>query len=124
MGAPARIRQLLTGLPRYLQLMLRLVADPRVSRADKALLAAAVVYAVTPFDMIPDLLAVVGRLDDLFLLALTMDRLVARAGPELVRQHWEGPEELLLSLRASVDQLARRLPAGVRRKLTRRAEGR
>lgn len=119
-----RVRQLIAGIPRYLRLLFRLIGDPRVSRADKALLAGAIVYTLTPFDLVSDLLAVVGRLDDLFLLALTMDRLVARAGLEVVRAHWDGPEEMLLSLHEAVAQLGSRLPASVRRRLGRQAEGR
>ncbi len=119
-----RIRQLIAGIPRYLRLLLRLIADPRVARVDKALLAGAVIYTLTPFDLVSDFLAVVGRLDDLFLLALTMDRLVSRAGYEVVRAHWDGPEELLISLRKSVAELAARLPAPVRGRLSRKAEAR
>ncbi len=119
-----RVRHLIGGIPRYLRLLVGLIADPRVARADKALLAGAVVYTLTPFDLVSDFLAIVGRLDDLFLLALTMDRLVARAGYEVVRAHWDGPEEMLLSLRESVGELAAKLPAPVRRRLGRKAEGR
>ncbi len=104
-----RVRHLIGGIPRYLRLLVGLIADPRVARADKALLAGAVVYTLTPFDLVSDFLAIVGRLDDLFLLALTMDRLVARAGYEVVRAHWDGPEEMLLSLRESVGELASRV---------------
>ncbi len=119
-----RFRQLIAGIPRYLQLLVRLIGDPRVARADKALLAGAIVYTLTPFDLVADFLAIVGRLDDLFLLALMMDRLVARAGYEVVRAHWDGPEEMLLSLRESVGKLAARLPAPVRGRLGRKAEAR
>jgi uncharacterized membrane protein YkvA (DUF1232 family) len=118
------VRGLLAGIPHYLRLLLRLIGDSRVSTADKALLAGAVVYALAPLDLIPDFIPLVGQLDDLFLLALAIDRLVANAGPELLRAHWEGPEELLTMLRGSLGELARRLPAAVRRQLRREAGAR
>ena len=113
------LRAAVTGLPRFLLLLTRLVRDPRVSGADKAVLAAAIAYALNPFDLIPDFIPLLGQLDDLLFVALAIDRLVENAGPDLIKAHWNGPEEELVALSASVDGLARRLPGPVRRQLRR-----
>ena len=117
MSAMRRIRELLAGIPRFLLLLLRLIADSRVSPSDKAILAAAVAYTLTPIDLIPDFIPLIGQVDDLFFLALAIDRLITNAGPELVRAHWDGPEESLALLCGSLDDLADSLPEGVRRRL-------
>ncbi len=122
--AAGGVRKLLVGIPRYLRLLLRLMGDARVSGADKALLAGAVAYTLIPLDLIPDVIPLVGQVDDLFFLALAIDRLVLRAGPKLVLAHWDGPEDALESLCGSLDDLARRLPKPVRRKLLREVDGR
>lgn len=119
-----RIRSLLAGIPRFLLLLARLVGDARVSRADKAILVAAVAYTLAPLDLIADLLPVLGQLDDLFFLALAVDRLLTNAGPTLVRAHWDGPDEALESLCGSIEDLARRIPAPVRHRLREEAKGR
>ncbi len=124
MAGRVRLAEVLKGLPRYVQLLTRLVRDPRVSAADKALLAGTIAYALTPYDLLPDFLPVVGQLDDLFLLALTIDRLVRRAGPELVAAHWDGSAAALAALSGSLDELARRLPERVRGRLGAAVEGR
>ena len=100
------------------------MGDPRVSGADKALMATAVAYALVPIDLIPDIIPFFGQLDDLFFLAVAIDRLVSRAGPELVTAHWNGPEETLTLLHDSLEDLARRLPRPVREKLLREADTR
>jgi uncharacterized membrane protein YkvA (DUF1232 family) len=93
-----------------------------VSAADKAILAAAFAYTLTPIDLIPDFIPLFGQVDDLFFLALAIDRLVTNAGPELVRDHWDGPEEMLVLLCGSLDDLADRLPEPVRARLKRAAD--
>jgi uncharacterized membrane protein YkvA (DUF1232 family) len=120
----SRLRALVAGIPGFLKLLLRLIRDPRVSGADKAILSAAVAYTLAPIDLIPDFIPLIGQLDDLFFLALAIDRLITRAGPELVREHWDGPEEVLVSLCGSLEDLARLLPAPVSERLSREVEGR
>ncbi|UCC73307.1 MAG: DUF1232 domain-containing protein [Gemmatimonadota bacterium] len=124
MAKRARIRDLVAGIPRFLLLLARLIRDPRVSGADKGLLAAAVAYTLTPIDLIPDFLPIIGQLDDLFFLALAIDRLITRAGAELVLAHWDGPEDVLVDLCGSLEDLARRLPAPVRNRLAEEVEAR
>jgi uncharacterized membrane protein YkvA (DUF1232 family) len=119
-----RIRALLAGIPRFLLLLARLVGDSRVSRADKAILVAAVAYTLAPLDLIADLLPLLGQLDDLFFVALAIDRLLTNVGPALVRAHWDGPEEALESLCGSIEDLARRIPVLVRRRLREGVEDR
>ena len=79
----------------------RLVADPRVPRRRKLLLAALVAYLASPVDLVPDFVPVAGQLDDAILVALVLRSLVRGGGEPLVREHWPGPErslELLLRL--------------------------
>ncbi|MGD2216379.1 MAG: DUF1232 domain-containing protein [Gemmatimonadales bacterium] len=124
MATRARLRDLLAGIPRFLLLLTRLLRDPRVSGADKGLLAAAIAYTLTPIDLIPDFLPIIGQLDDLFILALAIDRLITNAGAELVLAHWDGPEDVIVDLCGSLEDLARRLPAPVRDRLAEGAQAR
>jgi uncharacterized membrane protein YkvA (DUF1232 family) len=124
MANSGQVRWLLAGLPRYLRLIGRLLRDSRVSRSDKLVLAAAVAYVLAPFDLIPDVIPILGRLDDLVFVALAIDRLVKRAGRDVVFEHWNGPTEALEALCGSVEDLARLLPAPVRRRLRSEVERR
>lgn len=122
MAASGRIRDLVRGIPHFLLLLARLIAEPRVTAFDKGILAAAFAYTLTPIDLIPDFIPFIGQVDDLFFLALAIDRLITNAGPELVRAHWKGPEGALVLLCGSLEELADRLPAPVRARLRRAAE--
>jgi len=85
-----RMKNLLMFLPNMITLCARLMVDSRVPRTERALFAAAVIYAIIPFDFIPDMIPFVGQVDDLFLISLTLLRLIDRTEDKVVREHWRG----------------------------------
>jgi uncharacterized membrane protein YkvA (DUF1232 family) len=86
----SRMKNLLMFLPNMVVLCVRLMVDSRVPRTERALLAGAVIYAIIPFDFIPDMIPFVGQVDDLFLISLTLLRLIDRTDDMVVREHWRG----------------------------------
>lgn len=65
---------LLKRLPNYGRLAWSLARDKRLSKVRRAAVLAAAAYVVSPIDMVPGFIPVVGQLDDLFI-ALTGIRL-------------------------------------------------
>jgi uncharacterized membrane protein YkvA (DUF1232 family) len=49
------------------------VRDPRVPLLAKALLGMAAVYVISPIDIIPDVLPVLGQVDDLAIISLALE---------------------------------------------------
>ena len=69
------------------RLALRLVRDPRVPTAAKLLFGATVIYMLSPIDVVPDWLPVLGQADDLVVLLAGLN-LFLRACPKwLVDEH-------------------------------------
>ena len=91
----SRMKNLLMFLPNMVALCARLMVDSRVPRTERALFAAAVIYAIIPFDFIPDMIPFVGQIDDLFLVALTLLRLIDRSDDAVVREHWRGGGDIV-----------------------------
>src|SRR5207244_11521670 len=91
----SRMKNLLMFLPNMVALCARLMVDKRVPRTERALLAAAVIYAIIPFDFIPDMIPFVGQIDDLFLISLTVLRLIDRTDDKIVREHWRGGGDIV-----------------------------
>jgi uncharacterized membrane protein YkvA (DUF1232 family) len=91
----SRMKNLLMFLPNMIILSLRLMVDSRVPRTERALFAAAVIYAIIPFDFIPDMIPFVGQVDDLFLISMTLLRLIDRTDDTVVREHWRGGGDIV-----------------------------
>jgi uncharacterized membrane protein YkvA (DUF1232 family) len=69
-----RMSSFLMFLPNMFTLLGRLLKDSRVSMADKALFAGAIIYVIMPLDFIPDIIPFVGQIDDVYLVALSLLR--------------------------------------------------
>jgi len=120
--ANRRIRNVLLFIPNMLLLCARLLRDSRVPATEKALLAGAIVYAIVPFDLIPDMLPFVGQIDDAYLIAMTLLRLMDRTDPRIVREHWNGGGDVVELVGAAAVLAAKFLPKPIRRVLTSRVE--
>jgi uncharacterized membrane protein YkvA (DUF1232 family) len=94
-GRRGPARALARFVPDCALLFGRLVRDDRVPRRRKLPLALLAAYLVSPIDLVPDFIPVAGQLDDAILVALVLRSVVRSAGPELIREHWGGPEESL-----------------------------
>src|SRR6059058_550661 len=102
-----RMKSFLMFLPNMVMLLARLLKDSRVPTAEKALFAAAIVYVISPLDFIPDVFPFIGQVDDLYVVALVLLRLVNRTDESIVRQHWSGGGDIV-ALAESIASLAPR----------------
>jgi uncharacterized membrane protein YkvA (DUF1232 family) len=120
--ARRRLKNLLLFIPNMLLLCARLLTDPRVPATEKALLGGAILYAIIPFDLIPDMIPFVGQIDDAYLIALTLLRLMEKTDPKVVREHWRGGGDVVQLVGAAALVAAKFLPQRIRRVLTSRVE--
>jgi uncharacterized membrane protein YkvA (DUF1232 family) len=112
-------RSLWREIPNLFKLVFRLIRDPAVPRIDKLLFAGVAAYMLTPADLVPDFLGVLGWVDDLYLLGLVLGRLLTGAGPDRLLRHWDGDPAALGYLVDGVEELGGLLPPAMRRTLAR-----
>lgn len=100
-----RMKNMLMFLPNFVKLLGKLLTDSRVPTVDKALFAGAIIYVIIPFDFIPDFLPFIGQVDDSYLVALTLLRLINRSDEHIIREHWTGGGDIV-SLANSIAKIA------------------
>jgi len=94
-GRRTEARALAGFVPDCVVLFRRLLGDARVPRSRKLLIAALIGYLALPFDLVPDFIPLAGQLDDAIVVALALRLALRSGGPELLREHWPGPEASL-----------------------------
>lgn len=94
-GRKVAAKQLAMLLPDLASLLRGLLRDSRVPRGSKVLVGIAMVWVISPIDLLPEFLPVIGPLDDVVVVALVLRHVVKRAGPEIVREHWRGDPVML-----------------------------
>jgi uncharacterized membrane protein YkvA (DUF1232 family) len=118
----AKIRSCIKLLPQFLGLLLNLLRDPRVSSADKAILGATVAYMLNPVDLVPDWIPFLGLVDDVYLVAVALLRLVLRVDEEVLKDNWRGGDDLIPLLRKVADWAVAFLPVRIRRSIFARVD--
>lgn len=99
-GRGADARAMAGFVPDCVVLFRRLIADERVPRRSKLLLGVMLAYLAMPLDLVPDFIPVAGQLDDLLVAVVVLRRVLRSGGPELLREHWPGPQASLTALLA------------------------
>jgi uncharacterized membrane protein YkvA (DUF1232 family) len=101
---PGLLRDLASFVPDCVTTIRRLRADPRVPRRAKVAVALAGLWLLSPIDLLPELLPVIGPLDDVVVVALAL-RYAARQVPrEILAAAWPGEPRLLERLLGRPDR--------------------
>ena len=92
---PGTAKDLATVLPACATTARRLRKDPRVPRRAKVAVAFAGVWVLSPIDLIPEFLPVIGPLDDVVVVALALRYAARRVPREVILEAWPAEPRLL-----------------------------
>ena len=111
------MRTLLRAVPDLVRLLSRLVADPVLPRSVKLALAAALVYLLSPFDLLPDFLPFIGYLDDLAVAAVVVDGILNHVDRALVMRYWPASPDALEKVARVARVLAAWMPGRLKQRI-------
>ena len=107
-------RQALRLLPDLVRLVRRLAADRTLPRAMRMRLALLLAYLLSPVDLVPDVIPVLGYADDVVVVAWALRSVVRRAGAEALTRHWPGEPAGLAVVRRLAGLPAQATPGDAR----------
>src|SRR5664279_1554949 len=79
-------------IPDLIRLTRSLLADRGTPRRVKVALGGLLIYLLSPIDLIPDFIPVLGSVDDLAITALVLRWAGRRVGPTELHRHWTGTD--------------------------------
>ncbi len=77
----------ITQVARTFQLVWRLMNDPRVPILPKLIVPAVIVYVVSPIDLIPDMIPILGQADDVGVIFFGIRLFIEMCPPDIVMEH-------------------------------------
>src|SRR4029450_10330215 len=92
---PGLLKDLASFLPACVTLARRLRAAPRVPWQAKAAVVVAGLWVLSPVDLLPEFLPVIGPLDDVVVVALGLRYAARRVPREVLLEAWPGQPRLL-----------------------------
>ena len=92
---PGTAKDLATVLPACVTTVRRLRKDPRVPRRAKAAVVVAGLWVISPIDLIPEFLPVIGPLDDVVVVALALRYAARRVPREVILEAWPAEPRIL-----------------------------
>ena len=109
------VQETLLALPRAALMIPKLLGDRRVPLRIRTALLGLGIYLVSPFDIIPDFIPVLGKLDDAVVLLLLVDGVLNRIDENILLDHWTGRPATLRRLKDAAFVTASFAPLKFRR---------
>ena len=104
---PGLAKDLASVLPACVTTARRLRKDPRVPRRVKIVVAFAGLWVLSPIDLIPEFLPVIGPLDDIVVVAFALRYAARRIPPEALVEAWPAERRILDRLAPATASVAR-----------------
>ena len=111
-------------IEKWARFAVSVVKDQRIPTRHKAIAGGMVAWLVSPVDLIPDFIPILGQVDDAIVLVLLLDYLFNEIPMEVLLDHYPGAPVNLLRMRRKTRTLRRFIPEVVIDKLWRAAPSR
>ncbi|MEW8957408.1 YkvA family protein, partial [Clostridium sp.] len=82
-------------IPDLIALLCRLLKDKRVSKKIKISVIISLAYVSSPFDILPDFIPFVGKLDDVAVIFFALNKIINNVDDIIILENWEGEDDII-----------------------------
>lgn len=107
----------LTTLPDFAYLICKLMLDPDVPSSRKLDLGFALLYVLSPLDLVPDSFPLLGKIDDTYAILVSVAKLLRSTDRNIILRHWLGDPETIDTVRAWLNYFDEKLGSGLMKKI-------
>ncbi len=100
-----------------LQFLKDVANDERIPPRDKTVLLALIALVISPFDIIPDWIPILGQLDDLVIIALILDYFFNKLDSEILLSHYPWGMKSFTAMRRYARFVAMLTPAALKNRI-------
>jgi uncharacterized membrane protein YkvA (DUF1232 family) len=102
---------------KMIQFVRDLAEDQRIPLRNRLVLGGLVAYLMTPVDIIPDFIPILGWLDDAFVTLVVLDYVFNSADTEMILEHYPWDKQNFRKVKSYVERLSWLVPPRVKRLL-------
>lgn len=90
-------------VPDLVALVYRLFKDKRVKKKDKIIAGVMLTYVAIPVDIIPEKVPIIGKIDDIAILFIGLERIINSVDKQIILDNWDGDENVINIVRKGVE---------------------
>ena len=94
-------------IPDIVALLWRLFKDKRVSFKAKMMVGGMLAYVVSPIDIIPDFIPLIGHIDDVAIAFFGLNSIINEVPEEIILENWQGEDNIILIVREAVSYISK-----------------
>ena len=112
------LKEAALAMPHLTILLGRLLRDDAVPRKRKWFAGASLAYVLSPYDLLPDAIPFIGRIDDIVIVAAAIHYLIKSVPEDRLNEYWEGSEDALDSVAGLIEWGADLIPGPLKNLLS------
>lgn len=86
-------------IPDFMVLLYRLMKDKRIPLKTRILMGTVLAYLASPIDIIPDSIPLIGKLDDIGIGFILLDKIIDEIPEKIILENWQGKEEVIIKIK-------------------------
>lgn len=104
-NVPDKLIDILIAIPDLFYLLFKLVFDSEISFDHKKNLVLALIYFISPLDLIPDAFAPFGFMDDVYIVVIALNSLLNKVELKYIEKYWLGKINIVMFIRSTIKTL-------------------